>query len=649
MPLQETSGNLTTDAFGGGVAVVPKYIEDYFSTFLYTGNNTARSIINGIDLSTKGGLTWIKERTNASGHSLFDTVRGAGFQLSSNSTAQQYNNGVQTLTSFNTDGFSLGTDTDGYGVNRSNNTYASWSWAKAPKFFDIVTYTGNNVDGRSISHNLGSEPGFIIVKRTDSTGDWKIYHRSGPVQMCLNLTAIPGATAYANGYVSTPTSTTFDVNAYGGSITAVNATGGTYVAYLFAHNAGGFGLTGTDNVISCGSFTRTFGTANSVNLGYEPQWVLIKCTTQTDSWQLYDTMRGLSQTASLKLEPNSSNSESDTAGMIPTATGFDITATGVGGGTFIYIAIRRGPMKVPTDATKVFSPLTRTGTGATVSVTGVGFSPDLIINGNRNSTNGGRLSDRLRGVPNQLLTYDTVAEQLFGITTIDMDGITIGTNANWNTNTNTYINWYFRRAPSFFDEVCYTGNDTGTRVLDHNLAVFPELVIVKKRSAALGWAVQASTFTADNILFLNTTAALTSTASYLSYPEQNTSTTFKVRYNLNVASDTYVAYLFATCAGVSKVGSYTGNGTTQTINCGFTGGARFVLIKRTDSTGDWYIYDTARGMTTLTDPYLLLNSTAAEVATLGSVTTVSTGFALNATILAAINTNSATYIFLAIA
>ena len=117
----------------------------------------------------------------------------------------------------------------------------------------------------------------------------------------------------------------------------------------------------------------------------------------------------------------------------------------------------------------------------------------------------------------------------------------------------------------------------------------------------------------------------------------------------NYSGTYYVAYLFATCAGVSKVGSYTGNGTTQTINCGFTGGARFVLIKRTDSTGDWYVYDTARGMTTLTDPYLLMNDTAAESATLGSVTTVSTGFALNSTILAAINVSSATYIFLAIA
>jgi hypothetical protein len=127
------------------------------------------------------------------------------------------------------------------------------------------------------------------------------------------------------------------------------------------------------------------------------------------------------------------------------------------------------------------------------------------------------------------------------------------------------------------------------------------------------------------------------------------STVFSVFNIAAFNSDNVVAYLFATCAGVSKVGTYTGNGTTQTINCGFAAGARFVLIKRTDSTGNWYVYDTARGMTTLTDPYLLLNSTAAESATLGSVTTVTTGFAVNAAILAAINTNAATYIFLAIA
>jgi hypothetical protein len=111
----------------------------------------------------------------------------------------------------------------------------------------------------------------------------------------------------------------------------------------------------------------------------------------------------------------------------------------------------------------------------------------------------------------------------------------------------------------------------------------------------------------------------------------------------------YITYLFASCSGVSKVGSYTGTGTTLQVNCGFTGGARFVLIKRTDSTGDWYVWDSARGIVAGNDPYLLLNSTAAEVTNTDYVDTYSAGFEISSTAPAAINANGGTYIFLAIA
>jgi len=117
----------------------------------------------------------------------------------------------------------------------------------------------------------------------------------------------------------------------------------------------------------------------------------------------------------------------------------------------------------------------------------------------------------------------------------------------------------------------------------------------------------------------------------------------------NASGGTYVAYLFATAAGVSKVGSYTGTGTTLQINCGFTGGARFVMIKRTDSTGDWYVWDSARGIIAGNDPYLLFNSTAAEVTNTDYVDTYSLGFEISSTAPAAINANGGTFIFLAIA
>jgi hypothetical protein len=309
-------------------------------------------------------------------------------------------------------------------------------------------------------------------------------------------------------------------------------------------------------------------------------------------------------------------------------------------------------MKVPTVGTSVFSPISPNNVVNTKNTTG--FPIDLQLGKYRAIDSNILAVDRLRGASTnstssgqQLRTNTTNAEDS-GTWTRGWDNTGFLTPVAYAST--PVILWNIGRAPSFFDEVCYTGDGTNYRLINHNLGVVPELMIVKRRSGTDAWAVYNKTITATFVLQLNTTIAATNYNDYWGSVTP-TSSVFNVMYDtpVNGSGSTYVAYLFATCAGVSKVGSYTGNGTTQTIDCGFTGGARFVLIKRTDTTGDWYTYDTARGMTTLTDPYLRLNSTAAETATLGSVTTVSTGFALNSAILAAINVNGGTYIFLAIA
>jgi hypothetical protein len=118
---------------------------------------------------------------------------------------------------------------------------------------------------------------------------------------------------------------------------------------------------------------------------------------------------------------------------------------------------------------------------------------------------------------------------------------------------------------------------------------------------------------------------------------------------MQVAGGTYVAYLFASAPGVSKVGSYTGNGSSQTINCGFTAGARFFLVKRTSATGDWWVWDSARGITAPADPALALNNAAVEVTSTDSVDPTGVGIIVNQDATTNINVNGATYIFLAIA
>jgi len=629
----------------------PIFIEDLFSTYLYTGTGATQTITNGINLSANGGMSWSKQRNGSGNHFIQDTVRGANFYLQSDSTSPQ---GGTSGVTFLTNGYSMSSGAD---MNILGNTNVNWTFRKQPKFFDIVTYTGTG-SATTIAHNLGSVPGCIIVKRTDTATNWVVYHRSLNTTagglIALNLTN--GELTDVNAFNSTvPTSTVFTV----GSASSTNGSGGTFVAYLFAHDAGGFPVSGggSTNGISCGSFTCDGSGNATVTLGYEPQWVLIKCSSSSQGWYITDIMRGMPVTPATTtafVSPNTSSAESPWGSVYGVnATGFNTTGL-INSATYIYIAIRRGPMKTPTVGTSVYNGIARTGTGTTATVSGVGFSPDLFIGQIRGTAgywNG--VVDRLRGVNKRLVTSQTNAEDTTtdAVTSFTMDGSTLGADSNGfvNESGRTYIEWNFRRAPSFLDEVCYTGTGANT-TFTHNLGVVPELMIVKCRSGALDWTTYQVPLGASQVMRLNSTIAAFTDASVWNGTAP-TSSVFSVGTSIrsNSGGDTFVIYLFATCAGVSKVGSYTGNGTTQTINCGFTGGSRFVLIKRTDSTGDWYVWDSARGIVAGNDPHLSLNTTAAEVTTDDSVDTDNTGFIVNQDAATNINVTSATYIFLAIA
>jgi hypothetical protein len=648
MPLQATSGAASYDGFGGGVVAEPNYIESCFSTYLYTGNGSTQTITNGIDLTGKGGLAWIKKRSGAEDHFLVDTARGANY-LSTNTTSAQ---GSQSVLSLSASGFNLllGNSL----VNASGATYASWTFRKQPKFFDVVTYTGTG-SNTTIAHSLGSVPGSIFVKRTDTTGAWQVYHRSlaNTEYLVLNTTAAK-ATGATRWNSTTPTSTVFSL----GTDATVNASGGTYVAYLFAHDAGGFGLTGTDNVISCGSFTTDGSGLATINLGYEPQWILYKNSTGTGSWFVVDNMRGLVTGGNdAYLQPNSSGAENTGFNLVDlNATGFSFQSGAFGSTTTgIYIAIRRGPMKVPTSGTSVFSPISASNTQGTQNTTG--FPVDLQIQTFRGGVGNHYVVDRLRKVSTNatnseqyLVTNTTAAEASNTILTQFWNNTGFQTASGWASASTIY--WNFGRAPSFFDEVCYTGTGS-TQTISHNLQAVPELIITKNRTTtgpiSQNWCVYAPGIpNNNNVLLLNENYAWYDVGAAM-WNGTPTSTTFGVAALLSPSADKMVAYLFATCAGVSKVGSYTGTGTTLQIDCGFTAGARFILIKRTSSTGDWYVWDSARGIVSGNDPYLLLNSTAAEVTSTDYIDTYSAGFEISSTAPAAINASGGTFIFLAIA
>jgi hypothetical protein len=311
-------------------------------------------------------------------------------------------------------------------------------------------------------------------------------------------------------------------------------------------------------------------------------------------------------------------------------------------------------MKVPTVGTSVFSPVSQAG-GGTVTTN---FPVDLALNTKPSSAFPRYSIDRLRGSSQTKAPYLTTES-----TNAEVAGSGYGFGFDNNTGykdngfygaIETPIYWNFRRAPGFFDEVCWTGDGTTNQRISHNLGVAPELIITKGRSGVSNWYTYASSLTSPQYSYvqLSATYAAATNGDMLWGTSVPTTTDFGLNSSATgsgLSGVTMVAYLFATCAGVSKVGSYTGTGTTKQIDCGFTAGSRFVMIKRTDSTGDWYVWDSARGIIAGNDPYLRLNSTAAEVTSTDYVDTYSLGFEISSTAPAAINASGGTFIFLAIA
>ncbi len=212
--------------------------------------------------------------------------------------------------------------------------------------------------------------------------------------------------------------------------------------------------------------------------------------------------------------------------------------------------------------------------------------------------------------------------------------------------------WQWRRAPGFFDVVAYTGTGSN-RTVSHNLGVKPELIIFKNRDRSTNWTVYSSDLAVTKFMFLNTAAAASANGDSVYYfnNTEPTESVFSVGTGgyTNENNEGIIAYLFATVAGISKVGTYTGTGSDVNVDCGFSAGARFVLIKHANATGDWYYWDSVRGIIAGNDPYLLLNTTAAQVTNTDYIDPLASGFTVTSSAPAALNNNGSTYLFYAIA
>ena len=864
---------------GVGAVATKTYVDDVFSTFLYKGNNTNNHHIqNGIDL-TEGGVVWIKDREQTSNFTLTDSAYLMG---TTNKDFIQSNtsNAAQTgplINSFESNGFKL----SGEWYANSAYDYSSWTFRKAPGFFDVVTYTGNG-SNRTIAHSLGSVPGMIMVKRTDTSADWLVYHRNaggsnpgGWSYLFLNTTAaVANATSIWND--TDPTSSVFSV----GTDNYVNANGGTYVAYVFAggestaatarsvdfdgtndeltcsesyipntdsstnfcletwvktdndgssweviysqyvgsgsgrmlfgisgnkivldldgmsgtfntgensvfggqwyHVAWTFdgtthrlflngelkdtnvpanfsngigqsnprlggiihawssfdldgklsnfrithgqavytssfrpptepltttsqGVTGSNckllccnnstitnndgssgtltvsgdltastdspfddpagfvfgdaedqNVIKCGSYVGNSTANHEIYVGWEPQWWLVKNVTDSQNWQLLDSMRGWAIDGNDQyLVPNNTSQDHSFNFGNPTSTGFNLSNASSNwqnqdGKTYVYIAIRRPDGycgKPPELGTDVFAMDTSAATG-TIPDFDSGFPVDFSF---------------FKGITttDQWYTGARIAGQEFLGTNTTAAGSTSGSwvwdsNVGWIAASGFDSNhqaWMWKRYAGF-DVVAYKGNGSEQNIM-HNLSKSPEMIWCKGRDVTSDWAVyhkgqNGGTNPEQYHLHLNNTSAEVALTSMWN-DTAPTSTQFTVGSNSNSNYDNkkFIAMLFASVDGISKVGRYTGTGSSgNSVSLGFQ--PRFLIVKNADwSSGDWFVYDTTRGWVSGNDSTLILNSNAAQVT--GStfdIDPTSTGFTVQSTD-AAVNNNGHNFIYYA--
>jgi hypothetical protein len=620
-------------------------IENVFSAYTYTGNGSTQTITNGIDLAGQGGMVWFKRRDAVSHQTMWDYAWVTSVLRFPNlSLSQGFN-----LGNFNSDGFFLNSSDNI--CNAAAGSYISWTFRQSPLFFSVKRADISS-DATVLFDELGTI-GMVVVQGTfGNDSPFHVWHRSCTSGKLLQMNST-AAEATSSAISVSGTTVTLPASAYDG---------GTVVVYAWAHDSA------TTSFIQCGSFT-TDGSGNaSVTLGWEPQFVLTKASSITSSWRLMDTARNMSQTNASILIAESSAAEgaAGSAYMVPTATGFTPTANAAST-TYVYLAIRRGPMAAPTSGTQVFHAAAHTASDVVITT---GFPPDMIFGKSRggelvstNDVGHAGIATRLtRGFASNwgegaymLYPHNTISEDIaYSFAhAVGSTGYKSGYSPSYYGDRVGAITYAFRRYPGVFDVVCYTGNGSyALQTINHNLGVAPEMIIVKSRGGSgvnHEWGVYHKV-NASLALFLNSTAAYS--PDNRGTPFTNiTATSITPSAGMSGAygiSGTYVAYLFATKAGISKVGSYTGNGTNQTIDCGFSAGARFVLIKRTDSTGDWYVWDSTRGIVAGNDPHLSLNTTAAEVTSDDSVDPAASGFIVNQLAATNINVNAASYIYLAI-
>ena len=700
MPIHSriTSINSFATAKTERVPIVSEYIEDYFN--VKTNRPLDSTVPNkietkGIDWTTAAdggtgeaeGLMWLKKLYADTDHALYPkeksglsvnisgspVVVGVGsMYIASNSDAQAAE-GFGNMSGYTNDA-GIKFEKDAFTIQRSsliNNVYTTastmdplvyYSFKKKKKFFDIKVYEGNQTSGRVINHDLDCEPGCVMIKCLSGTQNWVVYHKYGTgadtgvaykYYYALNSTAGPN---YMGAGVIQPVGTTHvTLNV---DINQINASGEKYMIMFFADaGSGGFGDDGSLDGIACGKgVVGDWNSANSYqDLGFEPQWVLVKGYLASDStqpWQIVDAQRnmysdfqsggGSTWAKSPTIQANQSNEQSYGMSLFTDGGGFYIRRSQGNFGTvlqdgdkYTYIAIAK-PQRtatqqnmfldgVATGATNFFSPTTVTAGKSRPTVL-PGFSPDSAwIKTNWNdASNDWKVFHRKAGYKEttgmtggkQFKTMFNTHDNKDAGSDVNLfygNGFYANSDGSYNYDAND-IFYLLKKTPHFYDTQHTFLDGTEPKVVKHNLGKKPELMISKvtwpSGAPSIGghWWMYSG---APGLGYTMTTKLDGSSGSEpftsgdpwaadhagVSDPTASTFTLGNISGTVSGSGWAHTM-LFSSCPGVSKVGFYTGTGSLIDIDCEFVSTPRFVQIQRTDlnSNHKRYIWDSFRGM-----------------------------------------------------
>ena len=583
------------------------------------GSNAGSSAMRGAQgvvriVWSTDGTTRVFPSTNVEQQNVYDHAQ---YLMSDNSLVENINQ---------TTGISKWTETgmewDGQGPESLNNTTDKnfgYFFRKAEKFFTIVEYTGNGAT-QDIAHDLKCKPSMMWIKNRDTQREWAVYHEnldaSNPEdwRIWLNDTRDrQSTTGYWNQ--TQPTNSHFTV----GNSPQVNESGDKFIAYLFGADQAAFGQRGDDVIAKVGSYTGA-GNGTTIDLGWEPQMVILKSISGAGNpedydWSVYDKIRrmGVSDNnsnygddaelyANLHTAENMGNARIDF-----TSSGFllysNASNTNQNGTNYIYYAIRNN-LTTPQSATEVFAMSTGKGNSQLPNYIS-NFPVDFAYRKNTQGTSDWNVA--FRKIARRDMKWNDKNTNMGTYSEFEF-----GNSYGWNKSSDgaNFQSWMFKRAKGFFDLQFWNGNGASPRQLPHQLGVVPEMMIVKSRNNITdGWYVYHKDLPSQAYVQVHSMDGWNTGADCWT-ANAPTATHFYLGSDnaVNNGSASYTGQFYASLPGISKVGSYeiNANGDPVTIDCGFTAGPRFVLIKKYERnnvggnmagyTSDWMLFDTVRGM-----------------------------------------------------